>query len=599
MDKINSPIIIHSNTENINLEIDKINNKKKKFITQYPIVYIHTSSEKKNVKVYVGETNDYFQRTDQHIKSKDIDDIFNCKNNTSFIIGHEHFNKSLTMDIETQLINYLFACDVKLLNRKRNPQNMYYPFEEKNKIFRRMWKQLNNINSTIFKPERIIRNSAIFKASPQERLTKEQKEALELILEKYNNAKNNVEQKQFILVEGTAGTGKTVLLNSVFYSIYDSMYDQIIKKHQNAKSTIEDLHNVVDESITSSINCYFVVNNKEQRKIYDDIAKKYGINKKIIFSGTEFINEMDRNNKKADLVLVDEAHLLLTQGKQSYRGKNQLNDIRDRANIVVAMFDKYQIISKEQVVEENQLDSLIQEAKDSNNYLKLDKQLRMKNINAQRWVDDFIKNEHISRIPNLDNYEIKIFESPEDLHKAIIDTTRKEVFSKTKKNIDEELSKIKNNLSRLVATYDWEFSNRTPTNSNEWEVIIGDWSLPWNKQNKSKKNKSSWVENENTLNEVGSIYTVQGFDLNYVGVILGDSVKYKDGKVVFDPSESKNVKLTSKRTTSDGTMKSYARELKKNEVNILMTRGVKGLYIYATDKQLRDALLSAAKDKNE
>ena len=103
----------------------------------------------------------------------------------------------------------------------------------------------------------------------------------------------------------------------------------------------------------------------------------------------------------------------------------------------------------------------------------------------------------------------------------------------------------------------------------------------------------SWAEQPQTIDEVGSTFTIQGFDLNYVGVILGPSVKYRDGKVIFEPSKKTYSKMTRNRTLSDGSKKNFGEELTKHEVRVLMTRGVEGLYIYACDKELREALLTA------
>ena len=79
-----------------------------------------------------------------------------------------------------------------------------------------------------------------------------------------------------------------------------------------------------------------------------------------------------------------------------------------------------------------------------------------------------------------------------------------------------------------------------------------------------------------------------------MGVILGPSVKYRDGKVVFDPEAKKYNKMTQNRSLSDGTKRKFGEELIQNEVRVLMTRGIEGLYIYACDKELRNALLVAS-----
>ncbi len=128
---------------------------------------------------------------------------------------------------------------------------------------------------------------------------------------------------------------------------------------------------------------------------------------------------------------------------------------------------------------------------------------------------------------------------------------------------------------------------------------IGNWSRPWNRElmryNNSKKEARkikglAWAEQPRTINEVGSTYTIQGFDLNYAGVILGPSVQYRNGRIVFDKEKSCNDRATHKRTLADGTSKSFGEEFLRNELGVLLTRGVNGLYIYACDEELRKIL---------
>ena len=119
------------------------------------------------------------------------------------------------------------------------------------------------------------------------------------------------------------------------------------------------------------------------------------------------------------------------------------------------------------------------------------------------------------------------------------------------------------------------------------------------KTKKSKKsindNSLAWAENPKSIEEIGSTFSVQGFDLNYVGVIIGPSVSFKDGKVVFLPENSKNKKAVRNRTFDSENNKpkkqKFGETLLKNELNVLLTRGVKGLYIYAVDPDLQNELL--------
>ena len=174
------------------------------------------------------------------------------------------------------------------------------------------------------------------------------------------------------------------------------------------------------------------------------------------------------------------------------------------------------------------------------------------------------------------------------------------------KKINNKASKEKSRLSRIIATYDWPYvkGSHKKCPDEYCEGKIGDWHKPWNRELKNhldRKQKSgikklTWAEQPHTINEVGSTYTIQGFDLNYAGVILGPSVKYKDGHIVFDPSKSCNERATRKRTLSDGTSRKFGEELLKHEVRVLMTRGVNGLYIYACDDELRAQLKKCMKE---
>lgn len=202
------------------------------------------------------------------------------------------------------------------------------------------------------------------------------------------------------------------------------------------------------------------------------------------------------------------------------------------------------------------------------------------------WITSITNDGIINELPNnLGKYDIRFFNSPKKLEEAI----------------KEKGSKEDTKLSRLIATYDWKYvEKKKPKDSEYWEVKIGDWHKPWNyqlkKQNKNIE-KLSWAEQPQTINEVGSTFTIQGFDLNYAGLIIGPSVKYRNGHIVFDPSESKNKKAVQNRTLSDGTSKKFGEKLLKHELNVLMKRGVNGLYIYACDKELRAKLISCVQKK--
>ena len=269
-----------------------------------------------------------------------------------------------------------------------------------------------------------------------------------------------------------------------------------------------------------------------------------------------------------------------------------LLDIMKRAKVVMAVFDPKQILSTASVWDGDAF-KILEDKTGKENIVRLHNQMRIDaSSETVKWIRNLIDYGKIGKIPEDEKYSIKIFSDPAKMEQAI-----------SNKNEDQE-----NGISRMVATFDWPYSGGKtlpPSDQKYWLVSEGDWQMPWNyeinardKYEKNhragrvvKYNQQSWAEKDYTINEIGSTYTVQGFDLNFVGVELGPSVKYRDGRIIHDPSESENSKATQKRDSS----KSYAQELLKNEFNVLLTRGVHGLYIHAVDPALQKALEDAAK----
>lgn len=542
-----------------------------KIISRYPTVYVVNDKKKKKIySVYVGETNNITKRTAQHLhddpKSReDWRELSESKTAKMYVVGHQHFNKSMTLDIENQLMLYLSSVEnVKALyNRRSNDQDEYYPVNEVQDIFTQIWTQLHQKNSELFPAMDVLKDLAIFKASPFHKLTHEQLEAKNLIMERVNSSLDNDEEGQLIMVTGEAGAGKTVLLSNLFYDLVG------YKKYGHP------------------LNVHIMVNHDEQVKVYKEISKKLGIDVNLVGKPTSFINK----GEKADVILVDEAHLLWTQGKQSYRGTNQLEDLRKLGKVVVIIYDQHQVLRSQQIVEAAQLQRMVGEALKSDNLIELKNQLRIDaNESTIQWVCDLVDYQKVGKLQPDSKYEIKVFDSPKDLENAI--------QIKNRSDLDSHYA---NGISRLVATFDWTFStgSKPSDGSLTWDVKIGDWRMPWNNQLKTKQKRSvsyrnlSWAERSETINEVGSTYTIQGFDLNYAGVIIGPSVKYRDGMIVFDPKAHANKDANQKRTLQSGEKRSFAEKLIRNELNVLLTRGVHGLYIYAVDPELREALKKA------
>lgn len=580
--KISTPIICeipYSNNAIGEFEKNFEHNENSKYLLRYPTIYIVNDKVKPDkYSVYVGETNNIKRRTAEHLQDDVREDSFWKKvdkstNSKMFLIGHDHFNKSLTLDIENRLMHYMTGVDaVELVhNCRSNQQDEYFTSDELDPIFREIWRKLREKNKKLFPLLSVIQDSAIFKASPFHKLTTEQIEAKDTIILKIEEALNRDRTGQLILVKGEAGAGKTVLLSNLFYELTQMSADNS------------------DNSILKGKTQTLLVNHDQQLKVYTQIADKLGIrsqhNLEIVEKPTKFIND-HLGKSKVDVVLVDEAHLLWTQGKQSYRGKNQLDDLLKCARVVVAVFDPHQILSREQYWGVDKLNQMTLDAMSDGNCVELHNQLRIAgNSKTVDWIRTLTDDQEIKNIPTDSNYDLEVFKTPQELYERL-----------KQKSLNEDAG-----ISRLLATFDWKYiDKKKPDNSKYWNVTVGDFSMPWNlqlPQTKTEKHRNkglAWAEQKQTIGEVGSTFTIQGFDLNYAGVIIGPSVKYRNGKIIFDKKCSENTKAKQRRTY-EGKKVDASDMLLKNELNVLLTRGVHGLYLYAVDDQLQQKLLAAQK----
>lgn len=453
-----SPIIGKVNYNSFSVKAIKeldFSEKDEQLILDYPTVYIiddKISDKKHNYNVYVGETTDINRRTKQHLNDdirngrEDFKKLSDSSTTEMYIIGHKYFNKSLTLDIENRLLHYLLSSEsVKNVNNRRgNPQNDYYTSEIMDSVFSKIWRKLHSLNNVLFPIESVIRDSALFKASPFHKLTKEQKEAKsKIILQILSSLTQNLDG-QLILVEGEAGSGKTVLMSSLLYDLFNSNEFPVSK---------------------DKMSIHLLVNHEQQLTVYQQMAKKLGLKNKngidVVMKPTSFINYQSKNNLKADVVIVDEAHLLLTQGKQSYRGKNHLKDLLANAKVVVAVFDENQILTTEQIWESADLAEM---KLDAQCVISLRDQMR---INAQQstidWIRSLVDEQVIYPFRKDDKYDFRVFDSPQEMYDAI----------------KEKDQHQENGISRMLATYDWKFKQKgKPEDNQYWNVTIGDFSMP-------------------------------------------------------------------------------------------------------------------------
>lgn len=284
---------------------------------------------------------------------------------------------------------------------------------------------------------------------------------------------------------------------------------------------------------------------------------------------------MIKDNTKADILFVDEAHLLLTKSDKynHFKQNNHLEELIKLSRITILVFDEKQVLKFKSCWDQGLLNTLVH-AYPVETY-HLSQQFRVQaNTDVQEWIKAFY-NYKINPMPRKQKFDFRFFNDAQDLY---------------------DLIRQKNNeygLCRMLATYDYAYK----LDSQDHFITEGRFHLRWDRSKPDEK--LPWAERTDTIEEVGSVYTVQGFDLNYVGLILGPSVLYDE--------ETDRIKIDSSRyedsaafTGRDGICdpEDVKQKIMLNAINVLMTRAVHGLYIYASDAALRKKLMQIQAERH-
>ncbi|MDE7050958.1 MAG: DUF2075 domain-containing protein [Lactobacillus sp.] len=403
-----------------------------------------------------------------------------------------------------------------------------------------------------------MQNKATDKLSPFKELTTEQKNLISQIL----NFTDQHLHKNFpavFTIYGDAGTGKSVVLSSLF--------DQIQKMRHNKNSNFYQTNN------------YFLVNHPEILKVYRQIAGELPeLLKKNFQRPTSFINQLDKKNEKADVVIIDEAHLLLSKPDHynNFYHENQLVEIIKRSKIVVLVFDPYQVLKMKTLWTKDRLEKITKLYPHQTYYLK--HQFRMNaSPDLIDWFNSFTENQIIKPIPEnaIENYDFRIFKDAEEMRKEIV-----------KRNNEVGLSRILS-TSGYPSTLD----------GGKHYIHEGKFKMPWDQYNYTA---TPWAEIPETINEVGSIYTCQGFDLNYTGIIIGPPISQlpNQNKIQVKLDKITDIEMFKKRKdlTDPDEIKNLEERMVLNSLNVLFKRGIKGTYLYAHDPLLRKTLVSMFKE---
>lgn len=393
-------------------------------------------------------------------------------------------------------------------------------------------------------------NAADEKLAPTKQLTDEQAHLVEKI-KKFAIDHLHDDQHAVFTIYGDAGTGKSVILSKLFFDLQQMAHDKDNPLYQS--------------------NNYFLVNHPEILKVYKKMAGSQAhVLKKNFNRPTSFINQYDKNPKPVDITIIDEAHLLLSRGDHynNFYYDNQLAEIIKRSQITVLVFDHRQVLRTKSFWNLERLHNIIDSY--TNGEYHLTHQFRMTaNDDLVKWINTFTDGT-LTDIPAdaKENYDFRVFDNAEEMRKAIV----------AKNN--------KYGLSRIVSTSGYP----STLDGGKHYVLEPDFKMPWDQYNYTQ---TPWAEIPETIGEVGSMFTCQGFDLNYVGVILGPPVYLDGDQVKVNLDKFTDVESLKKRKdiTDPKDFAKIKQTLVLNSANVLMKRGVKGLYIFAHNEELRKRLL--------
>ncbi len=527
------------------------------YASNWPIVYImHNDTD-----AYVGETLDGIRRTKQHLEEKtDTEYKLIC------MMTDKNFNKSVALDMESFLIKYMGA-DGKFRLHNGNAgivDHNYFNRDIYRDEFKFTWSKLMELglaNQTIEQ----IENSDLFKYSPYKALTGDQEDALISILNAIQECKDKNDNKKLIVVNGEAGTGKTILA-VYLVKILKEISDGELKSYQDEDEIdkMELLHEFARK--IGNLRVGFVVPMQSLRESLKNVFNSVeGLSPSMILKPTEVAGG------DYDLLIVDEAHRLhrrayLAQypvfdrtNQQFGLGKEgtELDWIFKSSRMQLIFYDKEQSVRPSDI-QQSQFRSMI----DGHlcKEIELTSQLRCKGGNDYiDYVKSVIYETAAGKHENFNDYEVKVFDDPNVMINEI-------------KKRDLEVG-----LSRTVAGYGWKWNSKN--DKNAYDIKFGDKEYKWN------TTPTDWINSENSVNEIGCIHTVQGYDLNYVGVIFGPEIRYD--RILQTIVIDKTNYYDSLGKTSD---MDELKEFIQNIYVTLMTRGIRGTYMYACDPGLQEYL---------
>lgn len=353
-------------------------------------------------------------------------------------------------------------------------------------------------------------------------------------------------KKRTVIVQGGPGTGKTVVaVNLLAELTARNQFVQYVSKNSAPR------------------NVYL-------KKLKGQLCKSSVDN---LFKGSGIYTEAQKNTVQT--ILVDEAHRLgAKSGMFQNLGENQVKEIIHAARCSVFFIDESQRVTVSDIGSIGEIEKWARQENAEITYMELKSQFRCNGSDGYlAWLDRVLG---IRETANYDmedvDYDIRICDNPAQVRDIIIERNKAP------------------NHARLLAGYCWNWVKEGRNDTDFHDIQIGDFGMSWN-----LGNSSTYAIDDTSVNEIGCIHTSQGLEFDYVGVIIGEDLRYEDGRIVTDHT---------RRARTDQSMKGIGRmfredpqkaqkladEIIKNTYRTLMTRGMKGCYVYCVDRNLGEYL---------
>ena len=356
--------------------------------------------------------------------------------------------------------------------------------------------------------------------------------------------------KNVLIVQGGPGTGKSVLAI-----------------------------NLLVELTKRGMTSFYVTKNAAPRAVFRDKLRGSFTMTYInnLFQGSGQFVEAESN--EINCLIVDEAHRLNEKsGLFANMGENQVKEIINASNFSIFFIDEDQKVTLKDIGSIDEIKKYSQELGAGIKEVELESQFRCNGSDGYlAWLDNILD---IRQTANYDiddfDYDFRVIDDPNELRRLI-----------------EEKNK-ENNKSRLVAGYCWNWISEGKNNSDVHDIVIPEYNfeMSWN-----LGNSQTWAIDPMSVKEIGCIHTCQGLEFDYVGVIIGDDLRYEDGQIVTDYTKRAKTDQSLKgiNRMNPITAKRITDKLIKNTYRTLMTRGMKGCYVYCVDKKLQEYIKKVMK----